>query len=299
MGRRAGAHANKLLSKDYGTFSPFTVKAGPRSYVVLRDPVHIRRVLDAPEHLSALPAKVETSEKLFVFPKAASRSALSGASGSEDASLHLSDTDLTSITDAYVSILSSSMHDKMFQVDSWTGIEDFWSFLQLVLLRCTVDTLFGSALLKKYPRLVRDYLQFDVAIEAFIPGMPSMMLIGSTTPRDGLHQGIGSWLKANQSKVHDVEGAVWDKARGSLSIRKHCEAHQPAGDEDLTAKARAAEILSIIHTYVIASVEDGAHAQATCKIDSRSQNKQRACIIHLLVHCRNTTEVPPFPQHDN
>lgn len=292
---RAGRCADKPCSKDYGAFAPFTVKAGPRSYVILRDPVHIRRVLDAPEHLSANPVRIEVSEKLFGSPRAASQVLFGEAGNKDETTFYPSETDLASITNAYISVLSSSMHDKMFQVDTWTGVEDLWSFLQLVLLRCTLDTLFGSALLKKYPRVVRDYLQFNAVTEGFVHGMPSIMLTGLTQPRDRLYQGIETWLKANGSEDSNVgmsdsaepsrDKSVWDKTTGSRSIREHYNACRPSDDEELTTKARAAEILSTIHTYVRSPIQLVDNARATLKLtaDYRTNNELAPSTFWFIV----------------
>ncbi|KAF1359708.1 cytochrome P450 [Lizonia empirigonia] len=236
------------LIKDYGDFAPFKVRAGPHTYVVLRDAVQMKRVLEASEHMSATPTRVEMVEKLFGSPRAANQVTISEAGSRDDAAFHLSDSDLASITKAYISVLSSNMHDKMFQLDTWTGIEDLWSFLQLVILRCTSDTLFGSALLKQYPRMVRDYLEFNTAIEGFVHGMPSIMLFASTKSRDCLHQGIGNWLKAKSPAFDIADVPEWDQNMGSRFVRKHYNACQTDEDGQISLGSRAAEVLRIIHT---------------------------------------------------
>jgi hypothetical protein len=166
--------------------------------------------------------------------------------------LQFPDAALASITDTYISILSANMHDKMFQVDSWTLIEDFWSFLQLVLLRCTLNTLFGSALLKQYPRIMRDYSEFNTAVESFVCGMPRIMLSGATASRDRLCQGMENWLKADraESSHGDLAGedSLWDEQKGLRLVRDRLNTHAIDKDERVDTKARAAEVLSIIHT---------------------------------------------------
>ncbi|UPX17443.1 uncharacterized protein EKO05_0007796 [Ascochyta rabiei] len=246
------------LIKEYGAFAPFQVRAGPYSYVVLRDPTHIRRVLDAPEHLTATPVRVETLDKLFGSPRAAEHSQYSEAHTREDSEAeppmtsNIPDTALASTIEVYISILSANMHDKMFQFDSWTRIEDLWSFIQLVLLRCTLNTLFGSALLKQYPRMVRDYSDFNNAVEGFVYGMPRIMLSAGTKPRDRLHQGIERWLKSNRTESGSADSSenepAWDEKQGLRSIREHYNAYSIDKDVQTDKKTKTAEILRIIHT---------------------------------------------------
>ncbi|KAF9692788.1 hypothetical protein EKO04_009166 [Ascochyta lentis] len=249
------------LIKNYGTFAPFQVKAGPRSYIVLRDPTHIRRVLDAPEHLTATPARTEIFDKLFGSPRAADHLHHSEAHTSEESetttlappsTFYVPDAALASTVETYISILSANMHDKMFQFDTWTRIEDLWSFLQLVLLRCTLNTLFGSALLKQYPRMVRDYSEFNNAVEGFVYGMPRIMLSAATKPRNRLHQGIERWLKSNRTESDNAasseSGPAWDAKQGLRSIREHYNAFSSDKVVQTDDKAKTAEILSIIHT---------------------------------------------------
>ena len=245
-------YADEKPSKDYGTFAPFKVGAGPRSYVILRDPIHMKRVLDAPEHLDTTAARLELFDKLFGSPEAAGTHKECGTRALARMTCHFSDTTLASINDAYIAILSANMHDKMFQFDSWTRIEDLWSFFQLVLLRCTLMTFFGSALLKQYPRILRDYLDFDAAVEGFVYGMPRIMISTATKPRGRLYQGIMSWLSSNPVGSEHASSAedelVWDEQQGLRSVHKYVNGHKDLQPDN---KAKAAEILSILHAYVI------------------------------------------------
>lgn len=247
----------EAYSKDYGAFSPFKVRAGLRSYTILRDPTHISRVLNASEHLTATESKNEVTRKLFGSPRAKENTHFNKPV-LELTSLLFSDATLAVTTDAYISLFSTNMHDKMFQYDTWTRIEDLWSFLQLVLLRCTLDALFGSKLLKQYPRMVRDYREFDAAIEGFIPGMPRSMISGASKSRDRMDQGLKGWLTtlkldhyANHSSDATVAGgSTWSETTGLEFIRERYRACKVSDDEQVNLKARVAEVLGLIHTYV-------------------------------------------------
>jgi hypothetical protein len=208
-------------------------------------------------------AKAEIFDKLFGSPKAtlhlyqngantsATTSVETNAATHEHTALHLTDTALASIMDVYVSVLSENMHNKMFQIGTWTQIEDLWSFLQQVLVRCTLETLFGSALLKQYPRMVRDYLEFNTAVEDFTYGMPRIMVSAAAKPRERLHQGIESWLRANRNEADKAvlasDDSVWDERKGLQFIREKDKAFSNVKGVD--SKVRAAEMLGIIHTY--------------------------------------------------
>lgn len=222
----------------------------------------MKRVLDAPEHLDATAAGLESLNKLFGLRGIAGTRKEYGTRAFARTVWHFSDDTLASINDAYIAILSANMHDKMFQFDSWTLIEDLWSFVQLVLLRCILMTFFGSALLKQYPRILRDYMDFDAAVEGFVYGMPRIMISAATRPRDRLYQGIISWLNSNPIESDHTSSAedesVWDEQQGLRFVRKYVN-----GYEDLQSdnKTKAAEILSILHTYV----KRTCRAECTCR----------------------------------
>jgi hypothetical protein len=203
-----------------------------QSYVVLRDPIHLSRVLDAPEHLTAKVTKAEALDKIF-------GSSTAGKHFAKDDTFSQDETALAAATEEYITILSANMHDKMFQYDTWTSIEDLWSFLQLVLLRCTLETLFGPTLLKKYPRMVRDYLKFDAATDGYVHGMPRLMLSGVSKPRNLLHAGLTKWSASAYSGT---------EMAGLETIREHLQASYSGDAKEVDSKVRVAEMLRIIHT---------------------------------------------------
>ncbi|KAH6625376.1 hypothetical protein C7974DRAFT_200478 [Boeremia exigua] len=239
------------LIKDYGSFAPFRIRVGLRSIVILRDPTHVSRVLNAPEHLTATASEVEILDKIFRSPRAGKHLQQTKADDSENGDkktlpFDIPDATLESTTEAYISILSANMQDKMFQSNTWTSIEDLWSFLQLVSLRCTLETFFGSALLKKYPRILRDFVMFDAAIEGYVHGMPRLLISGASKSRDRLYQGVGSWLSFESGAEH-ADDLVWNQVNGMGFIREHYRALKVDNDEEVNLKARVAEVLSIIH----------------------------------------------------
>ena len=166
---------------------------------------------------------------------------------------YLTGPSLTPLIDIYVSILSRNLHEKMFQVGSWTQIEDFWSFFQQVVARCTIETLFGSAIFKQYPSIVKDYLKFSEASAGFVPGMPRFLASAAYEgPRDLLLEGIVKWLKANHSgsefaKISD-EDPVWNEHKGSKFIQERDDVFAKLEGWGLTG--RAADMLSAMHGYV-------------------------------------------------
>lgn len=218
-------------------------------------------MLEADDHLTARAARVETFDKLFGLPNADGHAYQSEVKehsqadsiSSDESHFFVPDTALASSADAFILNLSASMHDKMFQYDTWTGIEDLWSFLQLVLVRCIIDTLFGPALLKQYPRMVRDYLDFNAAAESFIPGMPRMMMSGAAKARDRLLQGMKKWAQDN-SEALNAESPVCGGQAASSVIWEHIRKVIGPGEHGL--RSTVAEMLSVTHVYVARSTLD-------------------------------------------
>jgi len=169
---------------------------------------------------------------------------------------YLEGSSLTTTTNLYAHLLSRNMNDKMFQVGSWTQIEDVWSFFQQVLTRCSIETLFGTQIFKKYPRLTKDLWEFEDAIQGVLPALSwfTMSLPGIPNPSPykepmaRLGQGIYKWLRASHSGTEFAktgsDDADWDEHRGSKFIQER---------DGLFAKApfsienRTAEMLDVMH----------------------------------------------------
>ena len=163
---------------------------------------------------------------------------------------HLTGTSLAFIIDKYTLILSRNLHDKMFQVGFWTLIEDFWSFFQQVITRCIMEALFGSAILKVYPTLIKDYWKYDDAVVGFMPSLPHILTTTAHEgPRNRLHQGIRMWLSMNESDSEPAEDegekAEWDEYRGSKFIQERDRVF--ATMEGIDTKTRIAETLSVMY----------------------------------------------------
>jgi hypothetical protein len=250
-----------IKSKQYAHSSLFVVKAGPRHFVVLRNPGHIKKAILTPGLFGRYSLHIHTYEKLFGSPKEAIQiyqSAEKDRNVVEYAHVdmplkYLTDSSLVRLTDIYIATLSRSLHDKMFQFDTWTQIEDFWSFSQQVVTRCAMETLLGANVFKQHPSLVKDYWKFNDAVDGFMPGLPhfpfSRALEG---PRDRMLQGIEKWLKANHSgsnfaKTGD-DDPIWDEYLGSKFIQERDDRF--AKTDNVTLRARSAEVLSVIHRYV-------------------------------------------------
>ncbi|KAF1945985.1 cytochrome P450 [Clathrospora elynae] len=248
------------LINKFGQHAPFTVKSGLLSFVVLQDPKHIETVAQASKQQSPHALYIRMYAEALGYPKAAlDLYAIEGVGGKEKEAFqyahttlsqkYLTGASLASISDVYVSMLSRSLNDKMFQIGSWTQIEDFWSFFQQVITRCTMETLFGSAISKQYRGLIKDYWMFDDAIESFMPGMPRLFTSASYQgPRDRLHEGIEKWLKTNHSgsefaKIAD-EDPIWDEHKGLKFIQERDDVFAKIEGKDW--KTRTAEVLSVM-----------------------------------------------------
>jgi hypothetical protein len=248
-------------SKDYGNFAPFFVKAGSSFHLVLRDPAHFEKVLS---QFEATTSQIEAYDKIFGMPESAfTLYSGKGATGGEKAAVHyahdelrqkyLTGASLTGFTETYVTILHQNLDDKMFQLGTWTQIEDTWSFLEQVITRCAFETLFGSDLFKQYPSIVRDFWKYAEAIEDYIPGVPRFMVPSAATQAcDRLLRGIEKWLNANHS---GSDFARFEKGDSDLDAFKGSKFVQERDDVlanilVIDLRARAAEMLRLMHEYV-------------------------------------------------
>lgn len=213
-----------FVSNEYGGFAPFTVKVGLKSFVVLRDPEHVRRAAKASE-VSFQSSTATREEKKPVAIHV-------NAEGQKNESPHrlpiekyLTGASLTSLCELYASKLSSNMNDKMFQTDSWTQIEDFWSFFQQVLTRCSIETLFGSAIFRQYPGFTKDYWKYQDAAEGHGLHMPYPLEPKEHEEHlEKLLAGVEKWFKTNHSGSEFAKigsgDPDWDEHKGSKFIQE-------------------------------------------------------------------------------
>lgn len=247
------------LLKYYGDAAPFTVRIGLRPFVVFRDPKHVRKIAEAKQVQSQI-IEHRITDDLIGFPKAISNGAIDEKAFKVIESTRTTLTEkyfnasvLPTMTDLYVSILSRNLKDKMFQVGSWTQIEDSWSFFQQVFTRCTVEMIFGSAIFKQYPRLIKDYWAFEDAVDTHIAGIPRFLIPNTHEgPRERLRQGIGQWLKTNHSGSEfakiGIDDPDWDEYKGSKFIQ---ERDDVLVRNSLDLEARTAEMLKILHDAMV------------------------------------------------
>ncbi|KAI4952608.1 hypothetical protein J4E91_003080 [Alternaria rosae] len=248
-----GLASNGQQNKEYGNFAPFSFLW----FVVLRDPEQMKKAMHACEQQNAVVTRRNMHEVILGSREAVAKIYADAAVDKAELEFmrgvsmrkYLEGSPLANMTNLYADILSRNMNDKMFQVGSWTQIEDVWSFFQQVLTRCSMEALFGSAIFKQYPGLIKDYWKFEDAIQGFLPVLPWF-----ATPRpykeplDRLCQGIEKWLRVNHSGTEFAktgsDDADWDEHRGSKFIQER---------DDIVAKAmlpletRTAEMLDIIH----------------------------------------------------
>lgn len=161
---------------------------------------------------------------------------------------YFSGTPLIPMAEVYISVLRRNLSNKMFQEKYWTEIEDLWSFFQHEITRATMETIFGSAMLKRYPGVIRDFWEFDTNIENFTRGLPRFTMPKAYAARDRLHKNLTEWLQASHkgsdfAKVGD-EDPNWDEDMGSkfFQARDSVFANIPSFND----QARAAETLAIM-----------------------------------------------------
>ncbi|KAH4049417.1 hypothetical protein HBI25_095670 [Parastagonospora nodorum] len=256
------------LIQDYGEFGPFFVNAGPQSFLIVRDPKHVDKVCNASRQITPTAFHLELFDKVYGLP-AAALNLYAGKTGLEAdikdlqyahvalTEKHFTGAMLLNNAETYVSILSQNLHDKMFQVGSWTQIEDTWAFFRQVVTRCILVSIFGLDLFKQYPNVMKDYLEFSDTIEGFVPGLPRYWVPGAAIQaRDRLLLGIQKWLRANlggseSARIAD-EDPTWDAMKGSKFFQERN--HVLSNIDVLDMKARATEALSIMHDSLSAMV---------------------------------------------
>ncbi|KAI4704384.1 hypothetical protein J4E81_001450 [Alternaria sp. BMP 2799] len=224
----------KLIA-EYGNFAPFLVL----DFAVLRDPEHTKKVMQACYRKDLKKkykdAAVNAQEFLMTQRGVTTCKYLEGSS-------------LATMTNLYTDILSRNMNDKMFQISSWTQIEDVWSFLQQVLTRCSLELLFGSAILKQYPGLIKDYWKFEDAIQDYLSVQYLFRPAPYKEPLERLWQGVEKWLKVNHSGTEFAktgpDDADLDEYRGSKFIQ---ELDDTIASKQLPFEARIAEMLDVMH----------------------------------------------------
>ncbi|KEY72657.1 hypothetical protein S7711_09157 [Stachybotrys chartarum IBT 7711] len=60
---------------------------------------------------------------------------------------------------------------EQFATDSWTEVDDFWTFIQDTAGAAEAEAIFGPNLLRLHPKFVRDFFDFDRVIPWLLKGM--------------------------------------------------------------------------------------------------------------------------------
>ncbi|KAH7380301.1 cytochrome P450 [Phaeosphaeria sp. MPI-PUGE-AT-0046c] len=256
------------LLKEYKGIAPFLVYAGPQPFLVVHDSKQIEKIVKASQSKHQNAANIEVFDKIYASPQITLDLYAGKASSEADKSMlehvrfglvekHFTGAQLTANIENYIAVLSTDLNGKMFQIGSWTQIEDSWSFLQQVFTRCILTSLFGSDLFKQYPGIIKDYWEFAYATEGFIPGLPRYWVPGAAVQiRERLHRGIEKWLKANHSGSEFARTAdgdpIWDELKGSKFVQERDA--ELAKLEGMGMQARVAEVQSIIHASTLSLV---------------------------------------------
>ncbi|KAF2686921.1 cytochrome P450 [Lentithecium fluviatile CBS 122367] len=246
---------------EYGNHGPCIVKAGRLSYTIVRDSNHVQRILDAMGQLTTNFERAEVYDKVLGTPKPTIECYRRHATKSEESDqINIAHFDLPQryltgpalhlLADKYIAIFRHNMSNKMFQIDSWTQIEDLWSFFQIEITRATTEMLFGSTLLKQYPKVSQDFWKLEANTEHFLPGLPRFTVSSVYDVRDRLLEGLKKWLQATHGGTDfakiDEDDPVWDENKGSKFIQERdgIFSEMPS----FNYKSRAAEILNVMQS---------------------------------------------------
>lgn len=214
----------------------------------------------ASDHLTTNFVRQEMFDKVFGIPKSCLE-VYKGLDAKKDefeqlqhASLtlprkYLVGSSLISLADIYVSTLRRNMSNKMFQTETWTQIEDLSSFFELEITRAVAETLFGSALIKQYPKIAQDFWKLETNIQHFLPGLPRLTVSGVYGIRDRLLENFKKWLQATHGGTDfgkiGQDDPVWDESRGSKYVQERDTVL--AGMPSFNYQARAAEMLGMLY----------------------------------------------------
>lgn len=165
---------------------------------------------------------------------------------------YLTHMPLISLAEVYISTLRRNLSNKMFQVKTWTQIENVWSFFQIEITRAATETLFGSALLKQYPKVVHDFWKFAANHDDLEWVLPQFRMSSTDGIRDQLEENLKKWLQTTHggpdfAELGD-EDPIWDAQKGSRFIQERDQVF--ANLPSFNYQARAAETLGIIQAYV-------------------------------------------------
>ena len=229
--------------------------------MVIRDPKHVERIL-ASDKATTNFQRAEMYDKVFGVSRVALQSYKSLGIESEQTrqinyahfdlpQKYLTGTSLASLADIYISAFRRNMSNKMFQQDSWTQIEDLWSFFEIEITRAANETLFGSALMKHYPKITQDFWKLDSNIEHFLPGLPRLTVSGVYELRDKVLEGLKKWLQATHGGTDfakfEKDDSEWDESRGSKYFQERDAVFSGMPSHDY--QSRAAEALSTMQRY--------------------------------------------------
>lgn len=251
-------------SKEYGAFTPFVVRAGFRSFLVIREPDHIKVIFESNKQMSPKSYGTQSFGHILGWPKDASKAQNKMATQSMQSQKvnqarvtvyqkYLSDAWSMTMAQKYISVLRRNLADKMFQDRSWTEIEDMWSFFQIDITRALIETIFGPTLLKKYPGVARDFWEFDSNSDNFTRGLPRFTIPSAYNARDRLWEKLQEWLQSTYKgqSISEVEDDIsdWDANFGSrfFQTRTSLFTDTTSGEH----QARAAETLSVMQQYVL------------------------------------------------
>ncbi|KAF2648308.1 cytochrome P450 [Lophiostoma macrostomum CBS 122681] len=244
--------------REYGDFAPFVIKAGPTHFLIIRSAEHVKKVFQSVKQMTVTDFHAQIYEKIMGTPKEAVQLYQDIGKGRKESDAidhahlalprqYFSGTALVSMVDVYIATLRRNMSNKMIQEKFWTEIEDMWSFFQNEIARATMETIFGSELLRMHPRIVRDFWEFDKNVEQLFRGLPRFMMPTAYNTRDRLVGNLSIWLQSVHPGTDFAKTAEEDPEWDAKSGSKFFQARDAVfANNTLDYQARAAEALAIM-----------------------------------------------------
>jgi hypothetical protein len=147
--------------------------------------------------------------------------------------------------------LSSQIHEKDIQSDSWTEISDLYrSFIRNVAFRASVVSLCGPHVFETIPTFDDDFWAFDSALPNLFKEIPRWLAPASYAARDKMKQHLQKW----QSFAHEhydvrqgqLDKREWEEFFGSRLMRTR---HAFFQKMPLSKETVAADDLGLVWAY--------------------------------------------------
>lgn len=241
-----------LCRKKHGDASPFLIRAGPMSFLIVRDAKNVKRVFQAPTAITSVDIHAQIYERVMGMPTDLLPFYQPGNNGSTDAAhynlsrKHLSGEPLIKLSETYITLLRKNLAQDILKLGASPEIRDLWQLVQHHSTHAIIETLFGSAIFEIYPEIVADFWEIDGYIDFFARNMPRIAAPSAYRTRDRMIHKLKIWLEHSEAarKENHLAHEDWHPVAGSNFMR-HRD-HTLSAIPGFNVEGRASEILALM-----------------------------------------------------